>query len=662
MENLQLKKLYNAIKSDNVKVFTSFMLQEKCFNLSFGRFPILSLLYMFKSYKILDKFERKLLPISSFKTVEEYGETYLKFKKLAKKSIRYFVAENQRIIYPIFVLAIQMDNDTIRKNYDIIYKNAEINEILCKIYANNRENSVKIAVNKFSSKQNKHSIKQKIFLGIVSVAMCLLMALPWVAVSFVGGSTGLGTGSSPIKVGSEKEFVLALEKGSKNYILTNDIELSNEINVSSFSGKLDGNDHSVKISENQSKPLIENLSGIISNISFEVNISDINLTNDFAIIANQNSGTIQNSDVSGEISAQINGTDDMYVSIFSVQNSGTISSCVSSTNIVVNNASDKNAFVSVFAGKNNGTISDSETAKGIILADTIDAAGIAAENNGKIINSINRLDISQTSSKLWHPNTAGIVLNNNGEISGAKNYGNISCISLNEEQDSEQNKNGFALYAAGIACNSINTIEASRNYGDIVAKAKTATIYAGGIVAMNAISDDTMGTISDCKSFCNIIAENLDIEREVFVGGLCGASNTNISGSGFEGKISLKSAGRADAGGLVGAHYQGVFNKYITAIMNCYSAATFSVENNNSEVYLGKIVGTCTTGEGVPLIYISINNYYVSGSENPMYHIIQYDEDTQSAPAGVNSSECGTRYFSTLEELKRNAIGVKFDD
>ena len=66
---------------------------------------------------------------------------------------------------------------------------------------------------------------------------------------------------------------------------------------------------------------------------------------------------------------------------------------------------------------------------------------------------------------------------------------------------------------AGIACNSINKIEGSRNYGDIFAKSKTATIYAGGIVAMNAISDKSMGTINLCKAIAQLLQKMMMKEK-----------------------------------------------------------------------------------------------------------------------------------------------------
>lgn len=660
MEDYMLKRIYNAIKSDDEKTFTAFMVQENCFSYSFGRFPILSLCYMFKSYKILDKYEKKLLPISKYIVVQEYGEIYLKFKKLAKKSIRFFVAENQSFVYPIYILALTGDNDTINRHYDIIYKNAEINEVLGKIYANLGENHTKIAVNKFVSKQNKHSFFQKLFITIACLVMCLMLAFPIFSLMAAKKISGLGTNSSPIKISSSAEFVSAIKSGKRNYKITEDIVLSEEVYSDKFSGKIDGNGHTVTLSKNQKTSLFDNLTGEINDLIFEVNLNDILLKNDFAIIAKNFSGKISGCEINGEINAKFECSDDTYLSIFVIENNGEIKNSLSSVSVSATNDSEKNAFLSVFAGKNNGTISYSETTKGELKTDTVDVAGIVAENNGKIISCTNRLTISQTSSKLWHPNSAGIALNNNGEILNSKNYGNVSSESLNEESTSEENKNGFAVYVAGIACNSINKIEGSRNYGDIFAKSKTATIYAGGIVAMNAISDKSMGTINLCKAICTINAEN-DDEREMFVGGLCGASNTNITNSGYEGNIKIFSGGRAEVGGLVGAHYQGVFNNYLTIVANCYSAATLSSDSSGAEIYFGLVVGTCTTGDGMNLSYLLVNDFYVSNGANQFYHIVQYSESDQSHPEAITNLN-GLKSYSSLEELKNNYKGDILND
>ena len=71
MEKFELNQLFESIKKDDLKSFSSLMLSKSDLNICFGRFPILSLLYLYGSYQILDKYEKWLLPIHNFNIVEE---------------------------------------------------------------------------------------------------------------------------------------------------------------------------------------------------------------------------------------------------------------------------------------------------------------------------------------------------------------------------------------------------------------------------------------------------------------------------------------------------------------------------------------------------------------------------------------------------------------
>ena len=129
MEKQELERLFEAIKKDDLKSFSSVMLSKSDLNISFGRFPILSLLYLYGSYKILEKYERFLLPIHNFNVVEEYYDAYLKFKKHAKKSLKIFVL-NEKIIHPIEMLAILDERFLLNKYYKKLFKNEEISQNL----------------------------------------------------------------------------------------------------------------------------------------------------------------------------------------------------------------------------------------------------------------------------------------------------------------------------------------------------------------------------------------------------------------------------------------------------------------------------------------------------------------------------------------------------
>ena len=133
MEKIEFEnKLLDAIKKDDLKSFSLLMPTNADLNLCYGRFPILSLLYLYSSFKILSKYEKFLMPIHNFRIVEERNELYKKFKTRAKKSIRLFSGEE--IIYPALMLGVLNERTILKHNFKFLYKNAEIVEKLKKIY------------------------------------------------------------------------------------------------------------------------------------------------------------------------------------------------------------------------------------------------------------------------------------------------------------------------------------------------------------------------------------------------------------------------------------------------------------------------------------------------------------------------------------------------
>ena len=133
MEKIEFEdKLLEAIKKDDLKSFSLLMPTNSDLNLCFGRFPILSLLYLYSSFKILSKFEKVLMPIHNFKFVDERLELYKTFKKKAGRAIRFFSSEE--IIYPVLMLGVLNEKTILKHNLKFLYKNAEIDKKLLKIY------------------------------------------------------------------------------------------------------------------------------------------------------------------------------------------------------------------------------------------------------------------------------------------------------------------------------------------------------------------------------------------------------------------------------------------------------------------------------------------------------------------------------------------------
>ena len=146
MEKIEFENnLLEAIKKDDLKSFSLLMPTNADLNLCYGRFPILSLLYLYSSFKILSKFEKALLPIHNFRIVEERNEIYKKFKTRAKKSIRFF--SNDEIIFPVLMLGVLNEREILKHNFKFLFKNAayiNFRELFSKFAAKSFDNPEKI--------------------------------------------------------------------------------------------------------------------------------------------------------------------------------------------------------------------------------------------------------------------------------------------------------------------------------------------------------------------------------------------------------------------------------------------------------------------------------------------------------------------------------------
>lgn len=669
MEETQLSKIFEAIKSDNLKLFSSFMLSKSDLNLCFGRFPILSLCYLYGSYKILNKYEKYMLGLSGYKVVQEFGEAYNRFKKYAGKKIRLFCDGN--IVYPILMLGIIKDNETIANKYNKLYKNAEIIEKLNKIY--NLSGDYKTVANEktFSSTSNKMSFTKKIILSVISVFMCLMMILPIISIIGVGKNNGLGTEDLPILIRNEKTLLNALSSGKAYYKLANDITLSDSVKVSDFAGNIDGDNHLITFNENQDGSILEKLSGTIKNLNFKINCSDLTVSKNFAFIADISTGTIENCEISGDFNLTYNTGSETFVSLFVVQNDGTIDGVKIKSNIIASNETNFDSFLSGIAGTNNGVIKNCVLEENSFYSDTVDTAGIVCYNYGEISSCENKTSVIQTTNKQWNPYSAGVAIQNHGKIIGSINRGNIASNISSELADQEESNVNFSVYAAGIACINTNRIDSAKNYGTITAQAKTATIYAGGIVGQNTFTDTLVSVVSNSKSFSTISVSNESKDSENYVGGIAGVSVTDIVGCGFEGSIKIDVFGTCYSGGLIGISRLYISSNIKSSIIkDCYSLVEFEIvphddegeegENQtNSNVIVAGLIGCYRTSNNI----VISNCHYVKKA--PVEYALYFQRIIGNMIVGSGFGEDSDGYvnsYASLEELKQNASGVNFDD
>lgn len=637
MEKEKIIKVYESIKSDDVKSFTSLMLSKSDLNLSFGRFPILSLCYLFKAEKILYAFEKYLLPINKFVFVDEYFEIYKTFKKHAKKSLRLF-ADSNEIVYPILMLGILDKRNLLAIKYKFLFKNEEILNKFRKIYNLNHKINIIANSSKFECASKKFTIKQKLVACVLSIIFITLSASSFVAMSVFYGKYGRGTKNSPIYISTEEEFLMALQKGDKYYVLENDLTISSEISVNSFSGTLDGGGNFVKFQDNMQAPIIKNLSGTIQNLTFDAFIQNGVFDRNFAILTENNIGNVKNCSFFVDINGQINSTSDVFVSIIACDNNGYIDDCSVKSNSTISNLGEKNAYLSGFVGRNFGTISNSQTLDSIFISDTVDLAGIAGENRGDILNTTNKIDLSQTSNKDWHPNCAGISMANYGLIENCFNYADVKSESTVENKPTDGD---LYVFAGGICCDNFGNVFSSKNTGSISAESIISNVVIGGIVATNT-TNETESVVFKCKSSIGTLTAK-SLKSTVYVGGVVGQNISKITDSGFEGTISahsdsdVTSSINVYAGGVVG--FNNTSYSY-SSVSGCYSNVLYDEPTENEKVgdneeRVNNIYGSIAGCVGfasydiwgyISYMFSGTNNHYVQNeSQNSVGYWLIYN-------------------------------------
>lgn len=557
MEKVELNQLFEAIKKDDLKSFSSLMLSKSDLNICFGRFPILSLLYLYGSYKILDKFEKWLLPIHNYNVVEENYDAYLKFKRYAKKSLKIFVL-NERIIYPIEMLAILDERYLLNKYFKKLYKNEEIVENLRKIYILNQKIEIDVSINNIELPKKKLIAKQKWFVALMVSIFAFVIAVSSISVVFIKSTSGIGTIASPIKITSASGLQSAIKKGKRYYSLEKDIVLTETFVPYDFSGTIFGNGYKISAGEFMSDGFVKKLTGNIENLAISAKIKNKNISQNYAIIAEKSSGNIKKCEIFAEIDLKTYNDEDVYLAGMVADNSGVIEDSVAMVNGTISNNRSSNVFFAGIAGLNTGTVKNSKTNNSKLEADTVDLGGIVAENKGVIENCENNLSLIQTSAKEWNPNTAGVSITNYGTIKNCKNFALVSAESTMAEKNEEYE---FATIVGGVVCDNYGSVSNSINKGKVVCKGDVTICYVGGVVARNIFTEENTAVVEKSKCQLSVVSDTMvevySKSNLICVGGVVGHNSSEIVGCGFVGTINattdIETNGfAAYVGGVVG--------------------------------------------------------------------------------------------------------------
>lgn len=538
MNQNKYDNILSAIISDNVADFSAAFKENK--SICFGRFPLLSVCYLYRAKKIIKIYEKQLLEIDDYEKVFEPYEIYDKFKAVAGRSLRLYISG--KIVSPLEMLAILHKDRKVKKLYREYLKEGSLKEKTIKnlkaIYTISKQkhdinrSNIRIASRPLSR-------KQKLIINISAVIIILLSSAIYSAINLVDLYVGFGTASSPHKIRGVKQLEEAMAK-DKHYILLNDLTLNNELSISINKSTIDFNNMTITIDYLSTSSIFKTNEGALYNLNVAFNnlegninsalgmfvgenkgeIKNISLlcdkvniesTKSFSLFAGSNSGLMENVKVECkdiDISCTKNA-EDIYVVGLATNNSGTITNCKVKMDCDIKTYGEGECYVAA-VGNNDKDIKGIELCDGSnIKTNEADVAGICVNNSGSgtISDCKNHADILQDSSiDEWSPNVGGIVLTNYGSVGGCINYGDLKVVSTNELEDSDR-----LAFLGGIAAVNHSKIEKCLSKGNLTVSTKQLLIYCGGISAYSA------STYNESKSFN---AEILD----------CGAVGTlNIS-------------------------------------------------------------------------------------------------------------------------------------
>ena len=605
---MDYNELLNSIINDDLPTFERLTRPTKTYNVCFGRFPSLSLCYMYDSFTILKAHEGDMLKYTcDYIPADESIKIYEDFKVVAEKCLRFYLGDKK--VEPLEMLALLGRTSHLKKIFPFAPRTEEQMRLIEKIYLMKFGEEVEVKEDKLVLPDLKIKDKNKslfVNLSLISLGFTLCIAALLLVFLLI---IGTGTSKNPYKVYTAQAFTS--QASVCEYIsLEKDLTLSSSIDNSSST--INGNGHTIYLND---AALIREFKGELYNVDIVVKFKG-NLNDNYAPII-KNEGNIHNVKVTLDVEfAEETDIDDVYFAGIASDNLGEINNCKVSVSANVSSNGEGNSYFSGACGTNGGKIIGVSTT-GKIVGETVDISGICSINNGEIRDCKNSAYIEQTSGFVkkteddsyatWRPNCAGIVLTNDteGAIYDCRNEGEVKVISTFVSPKNEEGKTLVIneAYAGGVVAINLGYVEHSCNVADILVKSAESHAYIGGIAACNASQTINYmviaGVLNACYSYGNLI---------------CDTTSFTL------------------AGGIVGFNSQG-------GVTNCFENCEFVTEDVSNKA-LGGVIGMdiCNIFDMIIEINIifnnSVNNNFAVAKENAPYSIAalsyDYNGKTQS--------------------------------
>lgn len=622
------ESLLRAIKKDDAKAFGALMEQTQLGGACrLGRFPLLSLMYLYRSRKLISIYEEKFLNAATYKELGEPMEISAKFASKAGKCLRLYWSET---VSPLEMLLILDKTSRLKRIFPTVKTvTSSVKGRLKTIYYIKYSLSVKYEGSGIVLEKRPLSHREKKNIAVaclcIILAVAVIVGAPVATVSLMPKPIeGEATKLSHIDFSSSKVYTLKRDIAlPKNYSVDkmnctivgegNKLIFGKGASIGEFNGKL--SDMTIESSGGALfKTVAEN--AVIENLTVNVN-ADIDSKEGGAFVALTNYGTIQNIkvNVSGKLSASAPSaqvSDELtfggivanniskYVAASQKVYNGNIKNCtVDYAQFELSGEASANAAFGGVAGVNDAYVRDC-TVTGSIKSDTFDIAGICSVNNGLLSGNVNEAELSQTSSDTgWNPIVCGIVMNNAYAVEKCVNKGKLSSASNCEKFEVEENTDPSAA-ASGIAyisrsSRSSTFIKDCENYGNIDIRAEYRNVYGAGICL------SSNGTIVNSKN-AGAINVKSSAGFEINVGGIAALAYGDMNKCVNEGAISAEGGGEVYAGGIAA--------QTVSMLSYCISGGDISVIGK--DVYVGGIFGMSDVTSYGNYVYFGSADYCIS--------------------------------------------------
>jgi len=685
-DRLALLDLFEGIKKDDVEIFGKYVKSSNTRAICYGRFPLLSLLYLYRASKIIKIYEKDLLNIDTYYFFPEIYEMYSAFRKEAGRGLRLYAKgyATEKVISPYAMLAFLGEDDYLAKLSKHCQPTDAEKENIQQIYRIRHNATITFDGGKIAFKGRPMPPKKQLACLLTSGITLLFLVICILSLTLFGNFFGGGFSGKPTYLFNENQLQLASTvKG--NYLLKNNI--SSSLVAESFEGVLDGDGNTITLN---SYPFIKDFSGEIKNVTFLFE-KDFEITQSGGLLFDTNNGTLDNVkiiikskviDTTPEMEKNEEQTqnEDCILSGIANINKGVINNCIIEENLSLVGNGTGNIYLVGLVNENYGEINNCIiTENSSLQGEDCDVIGLVMSNmqNGKITSTHRFGKLEQISNQpAWHPNVIGFVNDNYGTIDGCGSGGEIlskSTVSMSENTI-ETVAVGFVhtneepIILVEGAMQTFTPIITNCENTAIVRAVNEATITTdetkSNNITINALACGlalvNYGEISNSNNQGDIYATSTG--NSFAVG--CVYSNYNtISKTDSSGKVMVNAEKNGEGGGiaLYNTYSETQTDFYVGAVSECNNYGDISVTTEGLG-YVGGIVGVNTyqviSCKNTGNLYCKTDNDIYMGGVCGVTSYFTYFFTTYYSQTSTCGAECQIQVDSTATDSLRLIGGI----